>query len=147
MRRPVTSWWFRGSAALAAIALAMLSALAARPGNASAATPIQVYGTWLCGTDECTWASAPNMTTFDTDNHWLIDRGDGTPSVNLAVLAFVNPLKLLNQTNDSGDVNGVPAGMTSAVDAARLNTSTFRGLRVAVAATLRASTMVGACLT
>ena len=35
--------------------------------------------------------------------------------VNLVVLAFVNPLKLLDQTTDSGDVNGVPAGMTSTV--------------------------------
>jgi hypothetical protein len=41
------------------------------------------------------------MTDFDTANHWMIDRGDGTPSVNLVVLSFVNPLKLLNQTNDS----------------------------------------------
>jgi hypothetical protein len=41
------------------------------------------------------------MTNFDTANHWMIDRGDGTPSVNLVVLSFVNPLKLLNQTNDS----------------------------------------------
>ncbi len=57
-----------------------------------------MYGAWLCGTDECTWATAPNMTTFDTDNHWLIDRGDGTSSVNLVVLAFADPLKLLNQT-------------------------------------------------
>lgn len=120
MRGPVSSRWSRGSAALAvvalaAIVLATLSALTARPRSASAATQIQVYGTWLCGTDECTWASAPNMTTFDDDNHWLIDRGNGTPSVNLVVLAFVNPLKLLDQTTDSGDVNGVPAGMTSAV--------------------------------
>ena len=26
-------------------------------GFASAATPIQVYGSWLCGNDECTWAT------------------------------------------------------------------------------------------
>lgn len=104
----------------------MLSALAAWPGRASAATQIQVYGAWLCGTDECTWGSAPNMTTFDEDNNWLIDRGDGTPSVNLVVLAFVNPLKLLDQTTDSGDVNGVPIGMTSAV----VNYFTSHGVRV-----------------
>lgn len=35
--------------------------------------------------------------------------------MNLVVLVFVNPLKLLDQTTDSGDVNGVPAGMTSTV--------------------------------
>ena len=47
-------------------------------------------------------------------NHWLIDRGDGSgrPSVNIVVLSFVNPLKLLNKTNDAGTVNGVPRGMT-----------------------------------
>jgi hypothetical protein len=55
------------------------------------------------------------MTDFDTKNHWIIDRGDGTPSVNLVILSFVNPLKLLNQTNDAGDVNGAPIGMNSAV--------------------------------
>ena len=112
--------------AVAATMLVTLSVLTVRSGSASAATPIQVYGTWLCGTDECTWASVPDMTTFDTDNHWLIDRGDGTPSVNLVVLAFVNPLKLLDQTTDSGDVNGVPTGMTSAV----VNYFTSHGIRV-----------------
>jgi hypothetical protein len=55
------------------------------------------------------------MTDFDTKNHWMIDRGDGTPSVNLVVLSFVNPLKLLNQTNDSQTVNGAPIGMNAAV--------------------------------
>jgi len=66
------------------------------------------------------------MTTFDHDNHWLIDRGNGQPSVNLVVLAFVNPLKLLNQTTDAGDVNGVPAGMTPAV----VSYFTSHGVRV-----------------
>lgn len=66
------------------------------------------------------------MTTFDSGNHWLIDRGDGTPSVNLVVLAFVNPLKLLDQTSGSGDVNGAPAGMTAAV----VNYFTSHGVRV-----------------
>src|SRR5215469_11137561 len=120
---------FRASKAIAAAAAAILVTLPAQtawPESASAATQIQVYGTWLCGTDECTWASAPNMTTFDADNHWLIDRGDGTPSVNLVVLAFVNPLKLLDQTTDSGDVNGVPTGMTSAV----VSYFTSHGIRV-----------------
>ena len=106
--------------------LSALTGLAAWPPGASAATQIQVYGTWLCGSDECTWASVPDMTTFDNQNHWLIDRGNGTPSVNLVVLAFVNPLKLLDQTTDSGDVNGVPVGMTSAV----VNYFTSHGIRV-----------------
>src|SRR5256885_6163402 len=78
---------------------------------------MQIYGAWHCGNDYCTWPSVRNMTDFDAKNHWLIDRGDGSglPSVNLAILSFVQPLKLLNKTNDSGDVNGVPIGMNSAV--------------------------------
>lgn len=78
-------------------------------------TPLQVYGVWHCGNDACTWATVRDMTDFDIKNHWIIDRGDGRPSVNLVVLSFVEPLKLLNQTTDSGTFNGVPRGMTSAV--------------------------------
>ena len=71
------------------------------------------------------WA---DMTDFDTKNHWLIDRGDGSglPSVNLVVLSFVQPLKLLNKTNDSGDSNGVPVGMNAAV----VNYFTSHNIRV-----------------
>lgn len=78
---------------------------------------MQIYGAWHCGSDFCTWASVRNMTDFDTKNHWMIDRGDGSglASVNLAILSFVQPMKLLNKTNDAGDVNGVPIGMNSAV--------------------------------
>jgi hypothetical protein len=35
--------------------------------------------------------------------------------VNLVILSFVHPLKLLNQTTDSQTLNGVPRGMTQAV--------------------------------
>src|SRR5882724_13286444 len=100
-----------------AILVSALTLLGSALGSAAAAavTPIQVYGSWLCGNDECTWATVRNMTDFDTKKHWLVDRGDGTPSVNLVVLAFANPLKLLNQTTDAGDVNGVPVGMNTAV--------------------------------
>ena len=78
---------------------------------------MQIYGAWHCGNDFCTWSTVRNMTDFDTKNHWLIDRGDGSgqPSVNLVILSFVNPLRLLNRTNDSGDTNGIPNGMNSAV--------------------------------
>src|SRR6185436_18615259 len=41
--------------------------------------------------------------------------GSGAPSVNLVILSFVNPLKLLNKTNDAGTLNGVPIGMTQDV--------------------------------
>jgi len=83
--------------------------------TAAAATPIQIYGAWHCGNDACTWGSVRDMTDFDTKNHWMIDRGDGVPSVNLVILSFVNPLKLLNQTNDAQTVNGVPMGINAAI--------------------------------
>jgi hypothetical protein len=79
---------------------------------------MQVYGLWHCYTDACSWASVPDMTTFDTDNHWIIDRnGDGTfkPSVNVVVLSFVDPVKLMSLTTDSTTTNGIPIGMTAAV--------------------------------
>jgi hypothetical protein len=79
------------------------------------ATQMQMLGARHCGSYFCTWASVRDMTDFDTKNHWIIDRGDGTPSVNLVVLSFVNPLKLLNQTNDSGTLNGASIGMNSAI--------------------------------
>jgi len=96
--------------------------------SANAQTSMQVYGAWHCGSDFCTWASVRDMTDFDTKNHWLIDRGDGSgqPSVNLVVLSFVQPLKLLNKTNDSGDLNGVPVGMNAAI----VNYFASRNIRV-----------------
>lgn len=81
----------------------------------SAQTPMQIYGVWHCYSDGCNWFSVPDITTFDTDNHWLIDRGDGTPSVNVVVLSFVNPVDLMNLTNSSNTVNGIPIGMNAAV--------------------------------
>lgn len=83
--------------------------------TAAVATPIQIYGAWHCGNDACTWGTVRDMNDFDVKNHWLIDRGDGLPSVNLVVLSFVNPLKLLNQTNDAQTVNGVPVGMNQQI--------------------------------
>src|ERR1044071_7516131 len=80
-----------------------------------AASAISIYGVWHAGNDACTWASVRNMVEFDSKNHWLIDRGDGLPSVNLVVLSFVNPLKLLNKTTDSATSQGVPVGMTQDV--------------------------------
>src|SRR5262245_51795892 len=78
-------------------------------------TQIQVYGVWHCGNDACTWSAIRDMADFDAKNHWIIDRGDGNPSVNIVVLSFVEPLKLLNQTTDAGTLSGVPRGMTSSV--------------------------------
>jgi hypothetical protein len=92
------------------------------------ATPISVYGAWHCGNDACTWASVRDMTDFDVRNRWLVDRADGTglPSVNLVVLSFVQPLKLLNRTTDAQTLNGVPRGMTPEV----VNYFKSRGVRV-----------------
>ncbi len=96
--------------------------------SSGAQSQMQIYGAWHCGSDYCTWASVRNMTDFDTKNHWIIDRGDGSglPSVNLVILSFVQPLKLLNKTNDAGDVNGVPVGMNSAI----VNYFTSHNIRV-----------------
>lgn len=101
----------------------------ARSGSAApaaTATPIQIYGAWHCSNDGCAWATVRTVADFDANNHWLIDRGDGRPSVNLVVLSFVNPLKLLDGTNDAGDANGVPVGMTSDI----VNYFTSHGIRV-----------------
>ena len=55
------------------------------------------------------------MTDFDNRNRWLINRGDGRPSVNLVVLSFVQPMRLLNKTTDTATLDGIPRGMTQAV--------------------------------
>ncbi|HEX4603056.1 MAG TPA: hypothetical protein VH724_03615, partial [Candidatus Angelobacter sp.] len=83
--------------------------------TAALAAPIQIYGAWHCGNDACLWGTARDMTDFDAKNHWMIDRGDGQPAINLVVLSFVNPLKLLNRANDAQTVNGVPVGMNQQV--------------------------------
>jgi len=90
------------------------------------ATPLQIYGAWHCGNDACTWSNVRTVSGFDVQNHWLIDRGNGTPSVNVVVLSFVHPLKLLNQTTDAGTLNGVPRGMTPDI----VNYFKSRGIRV-----------------
>lgn len=77
--------------------------------------PISIYGAWHCGNDYCTWSSVRDMDEFDEKNHWLIDRGNGSPSVNLVVLSFVHPLRLLHKTTDDQTLNGVPRGMTQEV--------------------------------
>ncbi|HEX8491943.1 MAG TPA: hypothetical protein VF658_03815 [Pyrinomonadaceae bacterium] len=100
----------------------------ATPSASSAPTPISVYGAWHCGNDACTWATVRDMTDFNIKNRWLIDRGDGTglPSVNLVVLSFVQPLKLLNKTTDAQTLNGIPRGMDHNV----VNYFKSRGVRV-----------------
>jgi hypothetical protein len=92
----------------------------------AAQTQMQIYGVWHCYSDGCNWFSVPDMTTFDTDNHWIIDRGNGSPSVNVVVLSFVNPVDLMNLTNTSNTVNGIPISMNTAV----VNYFQSKGVRV-----------------
>lgn len=66
------------------------------------------------------------ITDFDLKNHWLIDLGSGQPSVNLVVLSFVNPLKLLNRTTDATTLDGIPRGITQDI----VNYFKNRGVRV-----------------
>src|SRR5262249_3202357 len=91
-----------------------------------AQTQMQVYGVWHCYSDGCNWFTVPDMVTFDTDNHWIIDRGNGSPSVNLVVLSFVNPVDLMNLTTNSTTKNGIPIGMNTAV----VNYFQSKGVRV-----------------
>jgi hypothetical protein len=85
--------------------------------------PLSIFGAWHCGDDYCTWSTVRGMAEFDEQNNWLIDGGNGLPSVNLVVLSFVHPLQLLNgtePTHDGPDVVGcqpcgMPVGMNQAV--------------------------------
>ena len=92
------------------------------------ASPIQILGVWHCGSTFCDWRAERDMAEFDAKNRWLIDRGDGTPSVNLVVLSFVHPMRLLDLTTDSVTLNGVPRGMTLDV----VNYFKSAGVRVAM---------------
>ena len=75
-------------------------------------TPIQIFGVWHAGNHYADWSIERDMVEFDAANHWIIDRGDGVPSVNLVVLSFVHPMRLLNKIDDAATVDGVPRGMT-----------------------------------
>jgi len=63
----------------------------------------QFYGIWHCGNDGCDWNTTPNKTSMA----WIMDRGDGKPTVNVFSMAFLNPQIILTK-----GVAGVPAGMT-----------------------------------
>ncbi|MGH3736164.1 MAG: hypothetical protein ACRDT6_11175 [Micromonosporaceae bacterium] len=95
-------------------------------GPSAAAASIEVYGAWHCSDDACTWSTVRDVAEFDRMNHWLVDRGDGRPSVNLVVLSFVEPYKLLRRTTDAGTLDGVPRGMTPEI----VDYFTSRGVRV-----------------
>jgi hypothetical protein len=105
---------------------ALFGGLSSKPKAVAAASDISVYGAWHCGSEFCSWASVRNMTDFNNRNRWIIDRGDGTPSVNLIVLSFVQPLRLLNKTTDAATSQGIPIGMNQAV----VDYFKTRGIRV-----------------
>lgn len=73
------------------------------------ATPIAIFGVWHAGNHYADWALVRAMGEFDQANHWIIDRGDGVPSVNLVVLSFLHPIEVLAMQDP---VDGVPPGMT-----------------------------------
>jgi len=91
--------------------LLLVFAREARPAEQA----VDVYGAWHCGNDYCTWSTVRGIDEFDAKNHWLIDRGDSSPSVNLVVLSFVHPLDLLNKTTETTPLAGIPVGMTPAI--------------------------------
>ena len=111
------------------LAWLLASVVAGVASPAASATPLQVYGAWHCSNDGCTWGSARPVTEFDAMNHWLVDRGDGRPAVNLVVLSFVQPLKLLDKTTDASTLDGVPRGMTPEI----VDYFTRHGVRVMLA--------------
>lgn len=78
------------------------------------ATQIDIFGVWHAGNHYADWALPREPGEFDEANHWIIDRGDGIPSVNLVVLSFLHPMQVLNM--DINDVTtGVPVGMTQEI--------------------------------
>ncbi|MEV8516070.1 hypothetical protein [Dactylosporangium sp. NPDC051484] len=110
-----------------AVVLLFAAFIVAPAAPASAAGgPIQVYGAWHCGNDACIWGTVRTVSEFDSRNHWLIDRGDGRPSVNVVVLSFLQPAKLLHLTDDATTSAGVPKGITPDI----VNYFTSRGVRV-----------------
>lgn len=85
------------------------------PGGAGS---MEIFGVWHAGDHYADWArkrDASDGGEFDAANHWIIDRGDGKPSVNLVVLSFLHPTKVLNRANDETTVDGVPIGMSQEV--------------------------------
>jgi hypothetical protein len=90
---------------------------------------MQIFGVWHCGNHYCDWSLVRDTSPggeFDHANHWIIDRGDGRPSVNLVILSFVQPMALLTNQTDVNFLNGLPRGMTPAV----VNYFKSHGIRV-----------------
>ena len=98
-----------------AISTAAGKGRSAPPPLAETPTPMQVFGVWHCGNHYCDWNETIDLVEFDRSNRWLLERApDGTPAVNVVVLSFVNPLKMLNGL-DGGLYQMIPRGMTTEV--------------------------------
>ncbi len=81
------------------------------PGSSS----MEIYGVWHAGNHYADWALPRDVDgEFDQANRWIIDRGDGVPSVNLVVLSFLHPMQVLNM-DPADPTTGVPLGMTQEV--------------------------------
>jgi hypothetical protein len=113
--------------AIALIAAASFGGLSTAAGKGNAPppplagtdTPIQIFGVWHCGSHYCDWQEDTDMIAFDKANRWLLERGGSganstRPAVNVVVLSFVHPLKLLQRT-DSGELGMIPKGMSQEV--------------------------------
>jgi len=77
-------------------------------------TPVQIFGVWHAGDHYADWANKIDMVRFAADNQWIVDRGDGVPSVNLVVLSFLKPTDVLDMVPGHPE-SGVPLGMTQEV--------------------------------
>ena len=77
-------------------------------------TSMEIFGLWHAGDHYADWQLPRDMDEFDKANNWIINKGDGTPSVNLVVLSFLQPMEVLGITNSTADAieDGVPIGMT-----------------------------------
>jgi hypothetical protein len=81
-----------------------------------AAAPLQIYGVWHAGNHYADWAMPREFPEFDAANGWLVRGGpEGGPAVNLVVLSFLQPMKVLDRVSDDVTVAGVPVGMSKEV--------------------------------
>lgn len=80
-------------------------------GEEPVVTPIQVFGVWHAGNHYADWSLVRDMAEFDEANAWIINGNSGSPSVNLVVLSFLQPLQVLNM-DPADPTTGVPVGMT-----------------------------------
>ena len=71
--------------------------------------PLQVFGVWHAGNHYADWVPKRTWDEFDQANRWIINRGDGKPSVNLVVLSFLQPEQILGMGCEYLEVEGAPS--------------------------------------